>query len=114
VKAVEKKAAAPAPLKVEEALASRPQPTSELPAQALAPTAAQAAALEPPLVPRRPVALALKGIIWDARAPLAIVNDAVLGLNDTVEGFKVVSIEQERIVLEDGQGQRKALNLYSE
>ena len=49
-----------------------------------------------------PSGLALSGILWDANAPLAIINGQTLRVGEELEGFRVVQIDPDRVVLSDG------------
>ena len=51
----------------------------------------------------------LSGILWDAAAPIAVINGQMLRVGDEVEGYRVVTITQDRVTLSDG-GQ--PLNLF--
>jgi hypothetical protein len=90
------------PLDVAQALASRPAP-GEMPATSAVPV--EAAVQEE----RR---LVLGGVVWSEKQPLALINDTVLGLNEAVGNARVVEIHPERVVVEDGQGNRRTLELY--
>ncbi len=46
--------------------------------------------------------LFLKGIIWDPDNPSAVINDRVLKVGEIIEGFKVVRILRESVILENG------------
>lgn len=52
----------------------------------------------------------LEGIIWDEKNPMAIINDKVAGIGDTVSGAKVVEIRQNEVVF-DVNGQRISVKL---
>jgi hypothetical protein len=41
----------------------------------------------------------LEGISWDEDAPFAIISDNVVSIGDTVEGYKVISIQQFSVIL---------------
>ena len=47
-------------------------------------------------------ALTLSGILWDAQAPIAIVNGQMLRAGEEVGGFRVVEIRQDRVIVTDG------------
>jgi hypothetical protein len=114
VKEVEKKTAPEEPLKVTETLASRPKPPPERPQQPVGTDAVETTTQEPAPVPPKPVELTLKGVVLNSRMPLAMINDAVLGKDEAIEGFKVLSIEKDRVVLEDAQGNRRTLTMFNE
>ncbi len=44
----------------------------------------------------------LSGIIWDKENPMAVINDNIVKIGDKIDGNTVVSIEQDRVVLNDG------------
>ncbi len=44
----------------------------------------------------------LKGILWDARSPSAIVNDRVVSLGEEIGRWHVVEIQKDRVILSDG------------
>jgi len=45
----------------------------------------------------------LSGIMWDKEQPLAIINDIVVKKGDTVGGNIVVKIEEDRVILNNGE-----------
>ena len=45
----------------------------------------------------------LNGILWDATHPLAIMGSEPVAVGDTVVGWEVVAIEQNRLVLQHGE-----------
>ena len=47
-------------------------------------------------------ALALSGILWDSRQPLAIINGQVLRVGEELEGYRVVEISPDRVSVTDG------------
>ena len=44
----------------------------------------------------------LKGILWDARSPSAIVNDRVVSPGDQLGRWRVVEIQKNQVILSDG------------
>jgi len=46
--------------------------------------------------------LSLGGILWDKDKPVAIINDNMVGIGDTVGAYKVVDITQDSVTLNDG------------
>ena len=46
--------------------------------------------------------LSLNGIAWDKEKPQAVINGRIVGVGDTVAGQRVVSIKQDRVILNDG------------
>ena len=51
---------------------------------------------------RPAAALTLSGILWDAQAPIAIVNGQMLRAGEEVDGFRVVEIRQDHVIITDG------------
>jgi hypothetical protein len=47
-------------------------------------------------------ALTLSGIIWNKDAPKAMIGDAIVMKGDAVGANKVVDIQQDRVILNDG------------
>ena len=50
--------------------------------------------------------LLLQGILWDPKAPTAIVNNRVVGAGDRVGSWSVVEVRKEEVVLSDGSNRR--------
>ena len=46
--------------------------------------------------------LTLSGILWDAAQPLAIINGETLQPGETIDGFRILSIEPASVVMTDG------------
>jgi len=46
--------------------------------------------------------LNLGGILWDKDKPMAVINDNMVGIGDTVGAYKVVDITQDSVTLNDG------------
>ncbi|MDD5565487.1 MAG: hypothetical protein PHG31_01130 [Candidatus Omnitrophica bacterium] len=46
--------------------------------------------------------IVLSGIFWDGSYPMAIVNDAVITIGDTVDGYLVTDIRQDKVILRKG------------
>ncbi|MEW6593276.1 MAG: type II secretion system protein N [Thermodesulfobacteriota bacterium] len=44
--------------------------------------------------------LALSGIIWDRKKPLAVINDRVVSVGDTVKGSTILEILKDMVVFE--------------
>lgn len=55
--------------------------------------------------------LDLRGIIWRAADPLALINGSVVGVKEKIAGYTVVSITTDQIVLKGGEGQRCVLHV---
>ena len=49
--------------------------------------------------------LDLTGITWDAQKPAAIINGNFFNVGDEMGQFKVVKIQEDRVVLEDNAGE---------
>lgn len=47
--------------------------------------------------------LVLGGIAWDVVSPKAVINDTIVVVGDMIEGRKVVSIQPDSVILNDGQ-----------
>jgi len=47
-------------------------------------------------------ALTLAGIIWDKDKPAALINDRIVNVGDRIGGNTVVSIKNDRVLLNDG------------
>ncbi|HOW36247.1 MAG TPA: hypothetical protein PL155_07525 [Candidatus Omnitrophota bacterium] len=41
-----------------------------------------------------PPSLSIQGLIWNTDRPQAIINESVVGIGDTIEGAKIVSIQK--------------------
>ena len=50
--------------------------------------------------------LHLEGVLWDPQQPMAIVNGTVLRVGDEVEGYHLVEIRPEAIVVDGGEAGR--------
>lgn len=46
--------------------------------------------------------LALNGIVWDTKTPVAIINGEVARVGEEVSGYKVVAIYPRQVVLDNG------------
>ena len=46
--------------------------------------------------------LSLSGILWDASAPIAIINGQMLHAGEEIDGYRVVEILQDRVSVTDG------------
>ena len=90
--------AAEPPLPIAETLAHRPKAAQTL---ALPVTTAG----EGP----KPAALQVTGIVWNPKQPLVMVNGEVLGLNEELDGFKVVAIERDKVTFMDRQGNKQVI-----
>ena len=45
--------------------------------------------------------LTLTGIIWDPTQPLAMINGATLSVGEEIDGFRVLQIQHDRVILTD-------------
>jgi hypothetical protein len=41
----------------------------------------------------------VQGVIWGGKFPQAIINNKILSVGDSVEGFKIANIEKNRVIL---------------
>ncbi|MFH1202138.1 MAG: hypothetical protein V1674_04530 [Candidatus Omnitrophota bacterium] len=46
--------------------------------------------------------LNLAGVLWDKDNPQAIINGRIVGKGDEIEGFKVIEITKDKVILSDG------------
>ena len=59
-----------------------------------------------PFIPagqRESFGLSLKGIIWDEEEPFAIINEKIVRKGDEIEGKKVIEIERDKVIMNDGK-----------
>lgn len=58
-----------------------------------------------PIISAKPVSagISLRGIMWDPLHPMAIVNDSVVTIGDTVQGATVVDIQKDRVTVHTGE-----------
>lgn len=104
---------APAPALRAEPRGDRPQEWSSLLTGPSAQRAAQAARAEELTWSRDPFrsgggggptgGFTLSGILWDANAPIAIINGQMLRSGETIDGYRVTQIGQDRVSLTDGE-----------
>ncbi len=47
--------------------------------------------------------MVLTGILWDDSAPLAMINDNLVGVGDKIGGYAVAEIKKDKVVLTDGE-----------
>lgn len=62
---------------------------------------------------KKKAVLTLNGILWDKDKPKAVINDAIVGVGDSVGENKIVSIGQDYVILNDGTSDIK-LELWEE
>lgn len=56
--------------------------------------------------------LTVSAIAGDRSNQVALVNNTLVGLNESIEGLTVTSITQDRVVFEDEKGNRREVNVY--
>jgi len=56
--------------------------------------------------------LSLSGIIWEEEAPLALINNQILGIGEMISGFKIDEISKNEVILIKGT-EKFMLRLYS-
>jgi hypothetical protein len=61
---------------------------------------ATATPVDPPKPVVEPPRLVVQGIIWGGPKPQAIINDLLYGIDDTVKGAKILSIDEEGVTAE--------------
>jgi pilus assembly protein FimV len=134
-------ATAPAPAAPPASAASAAaSPSTPPPVEAVAPRAKATTAVEPGAAPANPTTaprppvgatpataeeravrelplaggatLRLGGIAWSEVAPLAYLNGRLVGVGESVEGYRVARIEREQVLLERG-GRRIVLLLHA-
>ncbi len=54
----------------------------------------------------------LTGIVNDERKPLALTDRGVFGVGDMVDGYKVVRVGIDQVIVENGAGQSQSVQLY--
>jgi hypothetical protein len=69
---------------------------------------------EPAAPPEDGAVFRLRGIVQRKQKPLAMTDSGVFGVGDEVNGFKIVSIEEDRVVLLHKSGRRETVNLYAD
>ena len=53
-----------------------------------------------PALPPVPPPLTVQGLVWGGPTPQAIINGAVYGINDVIEGAKIVAIDRRGVTFE--------------
>lgn len=56
----------------------------------------------------------LTGVIRDAKKPLALTDQGLMGIGEERDGFRVVEIREDAVVVEKPQGGRIVMKLYQE
>ena len=92
------------------AASAKPTTPPRPPAGATPATAEERAVRELPLAGG--ATLRLGGIAWSEAAPLAYLNGRLVGVGESVEGYRVARIEREQVLLERG-GRRVVLLLHA-
>jgi hypothetical protein len=98
--------AAQKPLEIDQSGARRPLVMAKKPETPTAATPAVTAAVAP--LPANAV-LKVTGVVWSPCAPLAIVNNRVLGLREEIEGYRVTAIGPNQVTFTDRQGNAEAI-----
>lgn len=63
--------------------------------------------------PETPVeGLELTGVVWSQTHPLAFLNGIVVGVGETIGGYRILKIEPERVTVRTPAGKVKILALY--
>ncbi|MEI6148826.1 MAG: hypothetical protein WCS01_06985 [bacterium] len=63
----------------------------------------------------RPTSLfVLNGIIRDKKNPLAMTDRGLFGVGDTVDGYKIISIADDQVMVQGDSGRQETVKLYSE
>jgi hypothetical protein len=102
------------PLNVAETLSNRPAVAPEaVEVEPARPVAQEPAAVREP-AEEKPVRPELKGIFWNEKNPLVELNGAIVGINEEVSGYRVIEIGRDRVTVEDKNGNRQTVLLYSE
>jgi MSHA biogenesis protein MshK len=99
----------PIPAPVPASAVSVETATPALPAVAVDAPAPSPPAIEPPPAPIFPT-LKLKGIFYNAKTPLTLINSQTLGIGDKIEGARISKIDPQKVTLE-WNGQTKELLL---
>jgi len=51
---------------------------------------------------KRTEEFSLNGVLWDEKTPLAIIDGNTVGIGDDMDGYKIVDIAQDSVLLSDG------------
>lgn len=65
-----------------------------------------------PVEPEQPITFRLNGIAEDGRGSLALTDRGVFGVGDTIDGYKIVKVAKDHIVVESKKGRREIVSLY--
>lgn len=66
-----------------------------------------------PVAPEVPVSFKLHGVAEDGRGPLALTDRGVFGVGDSIDGYKIIKVEKDHIVVANRQGRREIVSLYT-
>lgn len=73
-----------------------------------------AVAKEPePVIPETPVSFRLHGIAEDGRGSLALTDRGVFGVGDSIDGYRVIQVAKDHIIVQSRQGRRELVPLYT-
>ena len=65
------------------------------------------------LVSDTPVSFTLHGIAEDGRGSLALTDRGVVGVGDSIDGYRIITVAKDHIVVESKQGRRELVPLYT-
>ncbi len=72
-----------------------------------------AVVLQPvPVAPDTPVSFRLHGIAEDGRVSLALTDRGVFGVGDSVDGYRIIKVAKDHIIVESKQGRQELISLY--
>jgi hypothetical protein len=64
--------------------------------------------------PRPPSLFILNGIIRDKKNPLAMTDRGLFGVGDVVDGYKILSIANDQVMVQGERGGKETVKLYSD
>jgi hypothetical protein len=56
--------------------------------------------------------LVLSGIVWDAKTPIAMINEKVLRVGDVIEGYRITAITSSSVVVVAPSGKESEVKLF--
>jgi hypothetical protein len=62
--------------------------------------------------PEAPISFKLNGIAEDGHRPLALTDRGVFGVGDSIDGYRVITVTKDHIVVEGRLGRRVLVTLY--
>jgi len=65
-----------------------------------------------PITPAVPLALKLNGIVKAEHKPLALTDHGVLGEGDMIDGYRIIHVAADYVVVENGEGHQDVVQLY--